>query len=111
EPLPGRPLRRGEPLVLLLVLPRAGAGVGVVGEVPHAARDPALYVNHVTERFGLRDGITFDTRVTAAHYDEDRRRWTVTTDGPTGETIATQFLIMATGCLSTPKPIELPGEE
>ena len=30
--------------------------------------------------FGLRDGIQFETRVTAAHFDEASNRWTVTTD-------------------------------
>ena len=67
------------------------------------------YVNHVADRYDLRRDITFDTRVTAATYDDDAQRWTVETD--TGETIDAQFLIMATGCLSFPKAPEIPGAE
>jgi cyclohexanone monooxygenase len=67
------------------------------------------YVNHVADRYDLRRDITFGTRVTAAAYDEDARRWTVTTD--TGEEIDTRFLVMATGCLSTPKTPDIPGVE
>lgn len=65
------------------------------------------YVEHVADRFDLRRDVTFSTRVTAATYDEGTHRWTVTTD--TGETIDTQFLIMATGCLSVSKEPEVPG--
>jgi cation diffusion facilitator CzcD-associated flavoprotein CzcO len=67
------------------------------------------YINHVADRHDLRRDITFGTRVTAATYDDDAQRWTVATD--TGETIDTQFLIMATGCLSFPKAPEIPGAE
>ena len=67
------------------------------------------YANHVADRFDLLRDITFDTRVSSAIYDEARERWTVTTD--TGETVDTQFLIMATGCLSHSKLPEVSGIE
>lgn len=67
------------------------------------------YINHVADRFDLRRDITLNTRVTAATYDEHNGRWTVTTD--TGEVVDTQFLIMATGCLSKSKLPEVPGAE
>jgi len=67
------------------------------------------YINHVADRFGLRDGILFSTRVMTAQYDDDAARWTVTTDA--GERISAQFLIMATGCLSASKLPEVPGLE
>ncbi|GEL17266.1 flavin-containing monooxygenase [Pseudonocardia asaccharolytica] len=67
------------------------------------------YVNHVADRFDLRRDITFNTRVTTAHYDEARRQWRVETD--TGESIDSRYLIMATGCLSTSKLPEIPGLE
>jgi cation diffusion facilitator CzcD-associated flavoprotein CzcO len=67
------------------------------------------YIGHVADRHDLRRDITLRTRVTAATYDEDAQRWTVETD--TGETIDTRFLIMATGCLSSPKAPEIPGLE
>jgi cation diffusion facilitator CzcD-associated flavoprotein CzcO len=57
------------------------------------------YLNHVCDRFGLRDGIRFDTRVTTATFDEDTSRWLVRTDQ--GDDVSAQFLVMATGCLSS----------
>jgi cation diffusion facilitator CzcD-associated flavoprotein CzcO len=67
------------------------------------------YINHVADRFDLRRDITFDTRVVSAVYDEAGRRWRV--DTASGEIIDTQFLIMATGCLSVSKAPEVPGAE
>ncbi|GGJ70548.1 flavin-containing monooxygenase [Streptomyces brasiliensis] len=67
------------------------------------------YINHVAERFDLRKDITFGTRVVSAVYDEAIQRWLVDTD--TGESIDSQFLIMATGCLSASKLPEVPGLE
>ncbi len=57
------------------------------------------YLNHVADRFDLRRDITFNTRVTAAHFDQDTTTWRVTTDQ--GEQIAARFVVMATGCLSS----------
>jgi cyclohexanone monooxygenase len=67
------------------------------------------YLNHVAERFDLRRDITFSTRVVRAHWDDATGRWLVSTD--TGEEVSAQFLIMATGCLSTSKLPEVPGLE
>jgi cation diffusion facilitator CzcD-associated flavoprotein CzcO len=67
------------------------------------------YLNHVADRFALRDGIQFSTRVVRARYDEDAAAWTVTTDGQ--QELTAQFLIMATGCLSASKLPEIPGLE
>ena len=67
------------------------------------------YLNHVADRFDLRRDITFSTRVVAAHWDDAAGRWLVSTD--TGEEVSAQFLIMATGCLSTSKLPEVPGLE
>ena len=57
------------------------------------------YARHVAERFDLRRDITFDTNVTAAHFDESARCWRIETDQ--GERITAQFVVMATGCLSS----------
>ncbi len=65
------------------------------------------YAQHVADRFDLRRDITFDTKVLSAHWDEGVGRWRVKTDG--GETVEAQFLIMATGCLSAPKEIDIDG--
>ena len=58
------------------------------------------YANHVADRFDLRRHIVFDTRVTAATFDEVEKRWLVGTD--LGDRVFAQFLIMAVGCLSAP---------
>ncbi|MFL5295494.1 MAG: flavin-containing monooxygenase [Phenylobacterium sp.] len=74
----------------------------------YAAQPELLaYLNHVADRFDLRPDIELETRVTSAIYDEDARRWTVTTDR--GETVSCRYCVMATGCLSIPKEGELPG--
>jgi cation diffusion facilitator CzcD-associated flavoprotein CzcO len=75
------------------------------------ATQPELlrYANHVADRFDLRRDIQFETRVTAAHYDEATNRWRVTTDG--GETVSARFCVMAVGCLSAIKEPDFPGRE
>ncbi|GAA3742309.1 cyclohexanone monooxygenase/phenylacetone monooxygenase [Spinactinospora alkalitolerans] len=65
------------------------------------------YINHVVDRFGLRDGITFGTRVTAAAFDEEADTWTVETDR--GDAVTARHVIMATGQLSVAKLPEIPG--
>ncbi|SDR23040.1 flavin-containing monooxygenase [Thermostaphylospora chromogena] len=65
------------------------------------------YARHVAERFDLRRDIRFDTRVTAATYDEKARRWLVRTGR--GDAVTARFLVMATGCVSVPKLPEIPG--
>ena len=57
------------------------------------------YANHVADRFDLRRDIRFDTRVTAARFDEAEGRWQVETGG--GDRLSATHLVMATGCLST----------
>lgn len=76
----------------------------------YAAQPELLdYVEHVLDRFGLRQDIQFNTRVTSAHYDDASRRWNVSTAA--GERFDTHYLIMATGCLSVPQVPKLPGLE
>ena len=61
------------------------------------------YANHVADRFDLRRDIEFNTQILSAHYQDVEKHWQVTTARE--ETITCQFLIMATGCLSsTNKP-------
>jgi cyclohexanone monooxygenase len=61
-------------------------------------REILEYANHIAERFDLRRSIQFETRVTAAAYDEAARRWNITTDR--GDTVSARFFITAVGCLS-----------
>ena len=56
------------------------------------------YANHVADRFDLRPHIRFDTRVTAATFDEAAKCWRIETDR--GDQVSAKFCIMAVGCLS-----------
>lgn len=67
------------------------------------------YIEHVADRFALREHVRLRTRVTAAVYDEPAARWRITTDR--GEVVSARYAIMATGCLSVPKMVEVPGIE
>ncbi|MEW1722522.1 NAD(P)/FAD-dependent oxidoreductase [Streptomyces sp. NPDC093109] len=67
------------------------------------------YFNHVVDRFGLRDDITFDARVTSAVFDEETGVWTVTADN--GSTLRTRYLVAATGNLSVPFIPAIEGRE
>lgn len=74
-------------------------------------RQPEIlrYLNHVADRFDLRRSIAFDTRVTAARFDEAGDLWVVTT--ARGETHAARFLVTAVGCLSAANIPAIPGLE
>ncbi|HEX9477120.1 MAG TPA: NAD(P)/FAD-dependent oxidoreductase [Methylomirabilota bacterium] len=65
------------------------------------------YANHVADRFDLRRDIQFETRVTAAVFDERTSRWNIETDR--GERVSAQFCIMATGCLSEAQVPDIEG--
>jgi cation diffusion facilitator CzcD-associated flavoprotein CzcO len=56
------------------------------------------YLNWVTDKLGLREDITFNTRVTSAVLDEATLRWAVTTNA--GDVVDARFCVMATGPLS-----------
>ena len=65
------------------------------------------YANHVADRFDLRTDIRFETRVQSAQFDESSARWTVRTDR--GDVVTGQYLVMATGCLSSTNMPAFPG--
>lgn len=67
------------------------------------------YANHVADRLDLRRDIRFNTRVKTARFDEARGRWDVETED--GARFDTQFYIIATGCLSVPKAVDIEGHE
>jgi len=73
------------------------------------------YAQFVANKHGLYSGITFETKVVAAGWDDSGNRWTITTapTGPGGstETITCRHYVMATGCLSLPKTPDVPGAE
>jgi cyclohexanone monooxygenase len=65
-----------------------------------AQPDILSYLQHVAEKFCLREDIKFSTRVQACQYDAERKTWKVKTD--TGDDFSAQFLVGATGPLSAP---------
>ncbi len=65
------------------------------------------YLNHVADRFDLRSGIQFNTRVTSAHFNESDGRWLVETDQ--GERVSAQYFITAIGCISAGQIPQIPG--
>ena len=67
------------------------------------------YANHVADRFDLRKDIVFDTRVTSATFDPSKHQWLVETDSD--KQFQSRFVVLATGCLSVPKPIDIDGTE
>jgi cation diffusion facilitator CzcD-associated flavoprotein CzcO len=79
------------------------------------------YANHVADRFALRRDIQLNTWVQAAHFDDATQRWTVkactalesamhTSGSGSGEEVwSAQWLVMATGPLSSPNTPSFPG--
>ena len=65
------------------------------------------YFSFVADRYDLRRDIRFGTRVKAANWDDTSERWQLVTDN--GANVSCRYYIMATGCLSTPKPPEIDG--
>ena len=57
------------------------------------------YLEHVADRFDLRRNIRFNTRVTAATFQEDTNRWEISTDH--GDRVTAHYLITGIGCIST----------
>ena len=67
------------------------------------------YLQWVTDKLDLGRDIQFNTRVTAAAYDESRNRWAVTTDR--GDHASARYLIVAVGLLSDPNVPAFEGLE
>jgi cation diffusion facilitator CzcD-associated flavoprotein CzcO len=77
----------------------------------HFAGQPETlrYLNHVADKFDLRRDVQFNSRVTAAHYKEETRRWDVVLED--GSHYSTRFLITAIGPLSAPTMPRIEGVE
>jgi cation diffusion facilitator CzcD-associated flavoprotein CzcO/acetyl esterase/lipase len=67
------------------------------------------YLGYVADKHDLRRDICFSTRVASAAWDAEARRWRVRTDH--GDELRCRFYVMATGCLSVPKPVDIAGIE
>jgi cation diffusion facilitator CzcD-associated flavoprotein CzcO len=68
----------------------------------HFAGQPETlrYLNHVADKFGLRDDIEFRCRVSSATWEENTRNWNVVLED--GRHFRARFLITAIGPLSAP---------
>jgi len=76
----------------------------------YAAQPEILaYANFVADKLNLRPGITFNTRIVSAHWDEAKGRWLVTAED--GRSWQPRWFIMATGALSVPRLPDIPGIE
>jgi cation diffusion facilitator CzcD-associated flavoprotein CzcO len=77
----------------------------------HFAPQPETlrYLNHVADKFDLRRDIQFRSRVTAAHWQEAARTWSVTLED--GSLHSARFLITAIGPLSAPTMPRIEGVE
>ncbi|MBQ7803099.1 MAG: NAD(P)/FAD-dependent oxidoreductase [Rhodococcus sp.] len=67
------------------------------------------YLEHVADRFDLRNAYDFLTRVVSTVYDEEAALWTVTTD--TGKSATARFCVMATGVLSATNRPAIAGRD
>jgi cation diffusion facilitator CzcD-associated flavoprotein CzcO/acetyl esterase/lipase len=65
------------------------------------------YLGFVADRYGLRSDIEFSTGIASARWDEDAQRWDLTTDR--GQRLQCRYYVMASGCLSLPKPPDIEG--
>jgi cation diffusion facilitator CzcD-associated flavoprotein CzcO len=74
----------------------------------YAAQPELLaYLNHVADRFDLREKILFETALSRAQWLPDSARYTVETS--TGRHLSCRFLVMATGNLSAARTPDFPG--
>jgi 4-hydroxyacetophenone monooxygenase len=75
-----------------------------------AQSDILSYLLKVTEDFGVRSNIVFNTEVTAATFDEATNRWRVEASGPNGSAShEATLLISAVGAFNKPKTPHVDG--
>ncbi|MCX2712540.1 flavin-containing monooxygenase [Mycolicibacterium sp. J2] len=67
------------------------------------------YLKHVTDKYGLRRNIRFNTHVDRAHWDEQDSRWHVF--DKSGQEFVAQFLISGAGGLHIPSIPEIEGAD
>ena len=76
----------------------------------YAAQPEILsYLQFVADRYDLRRDIQFCTRVDSAQWDEEASLWRLQTDN--GDQLTCRFYVMATGCLSVPKEVDIDGAD
>ncbi|MGH3723225.1 MAG: flavin-containing monooxygenase [Mycobacterium sp.] len=65
------------------------------------------YAEHCVDKYGLRDRIRLDTRVTGAEFDETAHMWRLLIEP--GSVITARHVIMANGLLTQPKNPDIAG--
>lgn len=65
------------------------------------------YLNFVVDKFGLREFMRFNARVTAMTWDESGHRWSL--ELADGECFTARFVVTGIGVLSVPTPPRYPG--
>jgi cation diffusion facilitator CzcD-associated flavoprotein CzcO len=65
------------------------------------------YLNYVADKFDLRRDIQFNSRVAAAHFQEETRNWDLRLED--GRRYSARFLVTAIGILSAPTMPNIPG--
>lgn len=71
--------------------------------------DTLRYLNYVADKFDLRRDMQFESRVSAAHFDDAETLWTVTLES--GEQATAPILITGLGPLSAYTLPNIPGRE
>src|SRR5690606_16115440 len=67
------------------------------------------YINYVADKFDLRRDIQLSARVASCVFDDATSTWATTTVD--GEQFVSQYVVMATGCLSIPQAPQFKGLE
>src|SRR6202050_5728187 len=67
------------------------------------------YANYVADKYDLRKDIRFATRVRQARWDEQAKRWLVRP--AEWDAFSCRYYVMASGCLSLPKGIDIDGAD
>ena len=70
-------------------------------------RELKTYADHCVSKYGLRQHLRLNTRVTAADYDEDRHLWRLSLAD--GDPVTARFVISAVGGLTQPKIPDIEG--
>jgi 4-hydroxyacetophenone monooxygenase len=89
------------------------AGVDFEARYPFCPHDEnERYFNWLTDRYGVRDRIVFDTEVTSLDWDDAAARWDVRAKGPDGERAwRPNVVVSAVGLLSRPNIPPIAGAD
>lgn len=83
-------------------------------ESHYAPRDELQkYANYIVDKYGIRDRMTFNTKLKSAVWQEADKKWKITTEGADGteDVFESNAIISASGLFNTPKLPDIPGIE